>query len=231
MNAILRHQPEDSKCEAAHADFFATVRTAARESDAAVLAAEPALERIAQAIVGRDSGQALRVSSILLLLYAGGAVLADISDLLTLDWSLRQDLCAVLLAFGHGEVGYDYMRTAFEDAGDRNAQWFLGAAPDPIERLREALVFVKPGPLTTTPRTLSERGVAEFVAGLFQGKPVDLVTALKGLDTVRVALVLNLMSDFLAGRFDNNAAELVRAHFSAGGEWHWRESSKKARRL
>ena len=44
------------------------------------------------------------------------------------------------------------------------------------------------------------------------------MTGLKGLDAVRVALVLDLMSDFLAGRFDNNAAELAHAQFSAGGE-------------
>ncbi|HYD83730.1 MAG TPA: hypothetical protein VEA63_06745 [Opitutus sp.] len=97
MKACLPHQPTDTEREAAFANFFATVRATARESDAAVLAAKPALERIAQAVVGRDNGQALRVRSILLSLYTGGAMLADVSDLMTLDWSLRRDLCAVLL--------------------------------------------------------------------------------------------------------------------------------------
>lgn len=214
MNACRSHQSTDTERETALAEFFATVRTAARESDAAVLAAKPALERIAQAIAGRDSGQALRVRSILVSLYTGGAVLADVSDLMTLDWSLRQNLCAVLLAFGHGEFGYDYMRTAFEDAGDRNAQWFLGAAPDPIERLREALVFAKPGPITTTPRTLSERGVAEFLASLFGGLRVELGIALQNLDQIRAALVVDVASQFVAGRFGDEAVDLVREHFS-----------------
>ena len=215
MNACLPHQPTDTEREFALAEFFATVRAAARENDAAVLAAKPALKRLAEAIVGRDNGQALRVRSILISLYTGGAVLADVSDLMTFDWSLRRDLCTVLLAFGHGEFGYDYMKVAFEHAGDRDAQWFLGAAPDPIERLREALAFAKPGSLPTTPRTLSEKGVAGFLVSLFGGMPVELGNALQGLDQIRAALVVGLTSDFVAGRFGYEAGELVRMHFAA----------------
>jgi hypothetical protein len=66
-------------------DFFTAVRTAARESDAAVEAAKPALARLATTIAGHDHGQALRVRSILLSLYTGGSALADVSDLMALD--------------------------------------------------------------------------------------------------------------------------------------------------
>ncbi|HYD83731.1 MAG TPA: hypothetical protein VEA63_06750 [Opitutus sp.] len=105
------------------------------------------------------------------------------------------------------------MRTAFQDASD--ARWFLGAAPDPIERLREALDFVKPGPLTTTTTsTLSERGVAEFLASLFGGVPVELGSALQSLDQIRAALVMDVSSDFISRRFGDEAVALVREHFS-----------------
>lgn len=215
MNAKPIHQTTDDERQTALTEFLATVRTAARESDAAVVAAKPALTRLTEAIVGRDNGQALRVRSILISVYTGGSALADISNLMALDWSLRRDLCAVLLAFGHGEFGYDYMKTAFEHAGDRDAHWFLGAAPDPIERLREALAFAKAGPLATMPRTLSEKGVAEFLLSLFGGVPVDLGNALQGFDEIRAALVVELASDFVAGRFDYEASELVQRHFAA----------------
>lgn len=91
MNAT----PSDSLDEtttraAALSEFIAAVRTAARESDAAVDTAKPALARIAAAVAGHDNGQALRVRSILLSLYSGGSALANVSDLMALDWPLRR---------------------------------------------------------------------------------------------------------------------------------------------
>ncbi|HEU5081332.1 MAG TPA: hypothetical protein VFT72_19120, partial [Opitutaceae bacterium] len=193
-------------------EFIAAVRTAARESDAAVEAAKPALARLAAAVVGHDNGQALRIRSILLSLYTGGSALADVSDLMALDWPLRKDLCAVLLAFGHGEFDYNYLKSAFELAGDPNAQWFLGRAHDPRERLEEALAFAKPGPLNT-PRTLSEKGVAMFLLSLFAGMPADLQLVLRGLDRVPAELVVGVLTDYLAQRFDFTDENRVREHF------------------
>ncbi len=213
MNSHPIHRPNEADRKAALDEFFSAVRAAARESDAAVAAAKPALERLADAIAGRDHGQAIRVRSILISLYTGGTVLADVSDLLALDWTLRRDLCAVLLAFNHGEFSYDYLRAAFERAGDKNARWFLGAANNPRERLHEALTFAKPGPLDTTPRTLSEKGVAGFVASLFTGRPVDLNFAMQGLDEIRRSLVVGLFADYMAGRFDADDGDSVRTHF------------------
>ena len=218
MNSTHTHSVHDTaetERESALKDFFAAVRDAATEADAAVDAAKPALARLAVAVAGHDNGQALRVRAILISLYTGGSALADVSDLMALDWPLRKDLCAVLLAFGHGEFGYDYMKVAFEQAGDRDARWFLGAAHDPRERLHEALIFAKPGPVTA-PRTLSEKGVALLLLSLFAGVPADLQFALRGLDAVRADLVSGLVSDYVAGRFDFTDEQEVRAHFDFG---------------
>lgn len=205
----------DGAADEALNEFFAMIRTASRESSAAVADAKPALARITAAITDRDSGQALRARSILISLYTGGAVLADVSELMALDWSLRKDLCAVLLAFGHGEFGYDYMKSAFENAGDHNAQWFLSAAPEPEECLREALAFAKAGAVATTPRTLTEQGMARFLLSLFAGVPVKLDEALKCFDRQRAGMIADIVSNYLAGRFDSRAAEMVRNFFAA----------------
>lgn len=192
-------------------EFFASVRTAARESEAAVAAAKPALERLAKAIAGRDNSQALRIRSLLLSLYSG--VRADVSDLLTLDWSLRKDLCAVFLAFNHGEFSYEAVSAAFEKAGDRYCRWFLSAAPSPRGRLREALAFAKPGTLRSTPRTLTERGVAEVLLSLFAGHRVDLSTSLRSLDDTRRSLLTQILSDFMAGMLHWEDRAAVCEHF------------------
>ena len=114
MNAHPISPAEEHERKAALDEFLAAVRTTAREADAAVTTAKPALERLASAIAGHDHGQAIRARAILTSLYTGGTALADVSDLLSLDWSLRRDLCAVLLAFNHGEFSYDYLLDAFE---------------------------------------------------------------------------------------------------------------------
>ena len=215
MNSTLTdsvHDTTEAEREAALKEFFAAVRTAAIEIDASVDAAKPALAQLAAAVAGHNNGQALRVRALLISLYTGGSALADISDLMALDWPLRKHLCAVMLAFGHGEFGYDYMKSAFEQAGDRDARWFLGAAHDPRERLREALNFAKPGSVTA-PRPLSQKGVALLLLSLFAGVPADLQFVLRGLDAVRADLVSGLVSDYVAGRFDFTDEKTVREHF------------------
>ena len=117
-----------------------------------------------------------------------------------------------MLAFGHGEFGYDYMKSAFERTVDYDARWFLGAAPDPRERLREALIFAKPGPVTE-PRTLSEKGVALLLLSLFAGVHNDLQFVLRGLDAVRADLVSALVADYVSGLFDFTDEDSVREHF------------------
>jgi hypothetical protein len=206
------HIAEAAERDAALTEFFAAVRTAAKEADAAVEDAKPALARLAATIVNRDNGQALRVRSILASLYTSGATLADVFDIMTLDWSLRKDLCLMLLAFGHGEFGYEYLRSAFEQAGDINLRWLLAESRDPRARLQEALRFARPGDMNV-PRSSGERRVAQILVSLFAGTSVDLQEALQGLDQERAKLILGIVADYLAGRFDFTDDEEVRAHF------------------
>jgi hypothetical protein len=124
----------EADCEASAAEreqalreFAASLHQTATESETAVIRAKEALERLTEAIVGGDNGQAVRVRNMLRSIYSAGATLADFSDLMTLDWAVRKDLCAVLLAFGCGDLDYAYLRRAFEAAGDEGARWFLGS--------------------------------------------------------------------------------------------------------
>ena len=206
------HIAEAAEQDSALAEFFAAVRTAAKEPDAAVDNAKPALARLAAASVNRDNGQSLRVRSILASIYTGGATLADASEIMTLDWSLRKDLCSVLLAFGHGEFGYGYLKSAFEQAGDINLGWLLSETCEPRARLQEALRFAKPGDMNV-PRSSGERRVAQILVSLFAGEKIDLQQALQGLDQERAKLVLGIVDDYVAGRFDFTDDEEVRAHF------------------
>lgn len=87
MNSHSIPSSDETERQAALDEFFAAVRTTAREADAAVTAAKPALERLASAIAGHDHGQAIRARAILTSLYTGGTVLADVSDLLALGFA------------------------------------------------------------------------------------------------------------------------------------------------
>lgn len=133
LNSLTSETPHEAEGETSAADreqalreFAASLHQTAIESEAAVVHAKEALKRLTEAIVGGDNGQALRVRAMLRSIYSAGATLADFSDLMTLDWAVRKDLCAVLLAFGCGDLDYAYLRRAFETAGDDGARWFLG---------------------------------------------------------------------------------------------------------
>jgi hypothetical protein len=195
------------------AEFFAAVRQSAKEIESAVALAKPALGRIAAAISQRDHGQALRLRSLLFSLYSGGSALADLSDIMTLDWSLRKDFCTVVLAFGHGDFGHASLKAAFEQVGDVDATWFLADVPDPRARLREALRFAHAGSVLE-PRSRGERAVCQLLLSLFSDATVNLHSTLQGLDAERAKLMLSLLSDFIAWRFDFTDADHVQAHFS-----------------
>lgn len=198
--------------DAALADFFAAVRNAAKEADAAVENAKPALARLASAVVNRDTGQALRIRSILASLYTGGSTVADVSDVMNLDWTLRRDLCSILLALGHGEFGYEYLKSALEQAGDIDLCWLLAESTEPRGLLEEALKFARPGDMNE-PRSSIERCVAVIITGLFGGKSIHLQEALRGLDGERAKLVARIITGYLAGRFDFTDDQLVQTHF------------------
>jgi len=194
--------------ETALTDFFHSVRLAIAESGAAVAAAKSALGRITKAIARRDNSQALRVRSLLISLYAGGDALADVSDLMGLDWTMRKDVCAVLLAFGHGGFDHEYIKTAFEQAGDIDAEWFHAAAPQPRNRLHEALDFARAG--HSRESHTSGAAMGRLLVSIFAGMPVDLHETLKTFDAERSKLVLDIISGYLSGYFDFADADEVR---------------------
>ena len=76
---------------------FAGVSEQRKERIAAMEAAFLAVPRLAEAMAQRTD-QSYTIRKLLFSLWNGKA--ADVSDVMTLDWSLRKDVCAVILAFG-----------------------------------------------------------------------------------------------------------------------------------
>jgi hypothetical protein len=104
--------------------FLASMKLVSEERTLAVRAARPALARLVAACA-HHSGQSVKLRALLFSLWNGKP--ADLSDVMTLDWSLRQDLCAVILAFGFGsgpqEFFYQAIETEFRQAG--LFDWFI----------------------------------------------------------------------------------------------------------
>jgi hypothetical protein len=95
----LKLQEEDpARREAILGKFFSEQRERRTERLAAVEAAEPALERLCRNVLTQRSGQCYRVRDLLYSLYNGQAT--SLLEIVSLDWELRKDLCAVFLAFG-----------------------------------------------------------------------------------------------------------------------------------
>ena len=87
------------------------------EDRAAAQAARPALARLCEAMALR-TGQSGTLRTLLYSLWNGQP--ASLLDVVTLDWTLRKDLCAVLLAFG------------FEPRTDAAAHFFFDALKNEI---------------------------------------------------------------------------------------------------
>lgn len=126
-------ETEDKK---ALAGFFAEQRKINAERLAAVELAVPALERLCNVMCDR-SGQCYKIRDLLYSLWNGQPT--NLSEVLNLDWEIRKDFCAVVLAFGfeetkfgkdgsitHGiEFFYDAMTAALKKVGQYT--WFLEA--------------------------------------------------------------------------------------------------------
>jgi hypothetical protein len=119
-NTGLIHIPTEADNKTALDDFFGQIRQMKAERNAAVTAARPALDRLV-ATFQAQTGQSYKIRALLYSLWNGKP--ASLSEVLCLDWSLRQDLVAVLLAFGADDFFYDAVREAVEsvDAFD----WFV----------------------------------------------------------------------------------------------------------
>lgn len=138
---LILDTPTDEERQSALADFFAEQRKINEAGRKAVAAAVPAMQRLAEVMQGR-SGQPYKVRTLLYSLYNGQP--ASLIEMVNLDRSIREDLCAVMLAFGFEEtrfVGgvpepgvtffYEEMMAAIEQAGQR--KWFLEAHNDEEE--------------------------------------------------------------------------------------------------
>jgi len=120
------HFPNSEEEDAALQSFFGTVKKARAERRAAVELAVPALGRLCE-VMAAQTGQSYKVRELLYSLWNGQP--AELLEIVGLDWAIRRDLCAVLLAFGHEDrevqFFYDAIKSALVDAG--LFAWFLAA--------------------------------------------------------------------------------------------------------
>jgi len=138
--------PAEEEAEATLRNFFAEQKVIFEERRAAVTQALPALERLVEVLKQR-SGQPYKLRAILFSLWNGKP--APVNALLGLDWSLKKDVCAVLLAFGWEDDGtafgsgrepepvnffYDALHDAICKAGQW--EWFIEESRD-VELLKE----------------------------------------------------------------------------------------------
>lgn len=92
------HTPTKEENDAALKEFFAEQKRMRTEKAEATKAALPALERLCKVMCER-SGQPYKIRALLYSLWNGQET--SLSEVLGLDWDLRKDLCAVILAFGY----------------------------------------------------------------------------------------------------------------------------------
>ena len=118
------HFPTKEENEAALAEFFTREKRVREQRTKAAVVAMPALKRLSKVLCER-SGQPYKVRALLFSLWNGKPV--QLNEVLGLDWEIRQDLCAVILAFGFEENGVDFFYRAIENEvrGVRQWDWFL----------------------------------------------------------------------------------------------------------
>jgi len=122
--------------DAAHLkEFFAIQRAMTQERRQACVAALPALDRLAEMMTG-DSGQCYKVREILFSLWNGKP--ACLIEIVNLDWAVRKDLVAVILAFGWEDASVKFFYDALKGAVSRAGrwEWFIEES-DNLDKCRE----------------------------------------------------------------------------------------------
>lgn len=118
------HFPTEAEARADIAAALSRMRAQRHEQRLAAVNALEALPRLIEVMKAR-SGQPYKIRRLLYSLWSGTAG-ADLSDLLCLDWQIRQDLGRVLLGWGFedGNTKFFYaaLETALKDAG--LMEWF-----------------------------------------------------------------------------------------------------------
>lgn len=105
-------------------EYFAQLRAVREEQRQCVVAGRAALVRIVQ-VMRHGTGQSYKLRALLYSLWNGKP--ACVGDVLCLDWSLRKDFAAVLLAFGFEEPGNEFFYATIKHALENYSllNWFL----------------------------------------------------------------------------------------------------------
>lgn len=123
----LRREQQEADDATFLRDALAAMAEKQRERLALVDPAHEALRRLVGVCANR-SGQSYKLRSLLWSLYSGKPT--SLIECLGLDWNLRKDFAAVLLAFGFehpkGSFFYHEIKSAFSSAGLRD--WFFEEA-------------------------------------------------------------------------------------------------------
>lgn len=101
-------------------EFAAEMATIGFEKDQALPTAIAALHRLVK-VCQAGTGQSYKVRALLYSLWNGRP--RSLLELVSLDWKIRKDLLAVMLAFGHKDFFYDQIKSAFQSRGLMD--WFI----------------------------------------------------------------------------------------------------------
>ncbi len=119
---LIPDEPTDAERGAALAEFFGEQRRMKEERREAVAVAQPALTRLCE-VMRHCTGQSEKIGRLLYSLWNGRP--ASLLNLVDLDWSLRKDICAVMLAFGDESFFYDALKAEITFHGMWS--WFISA--------------------------------------------------------------------------------------------------------
>ena len=131
------HFPTPEEEEALRQEFLQELKVLTGERVEADSKALPAMERLAEVLNGR-SGQPYKLRSILWSLYNGKPT--SLVEVVGLDWAIRKDLVAVILAFGSDSFFYDELKAAVTKAGQWD--WFEEEWQN-VEKLEEYVKAAK----------------------------------------------------------------------------------------
>lgn len=120
MSGPQIHFPTKEENDAYLAEFFKRENRVNQERTKAAVMAMPALKRLAKVLCER-SGQPYKLRALLYSLWNGKPV--QLIEVLGLDWEIRQDLCAVILAFGFESKTIDFFYKAIETEIQAVHQW------------------------------------------------------------------------------------------------------------
>jgi hypothetical protein len=120
MNPVKIHIPTKEENDVALQEFFTREKRVRQERVKAAVVAVSALKRLCRVLCDR-SGQCYKVRALLYSLWNGKPV--ELIEVVSLDWELHQDICAVILAFGFEGDGVKFFYAAIETEIRAVHQW------------------------------------------------------------------------------------------------------------